>query len=90
MTKMGFKRIWWTFLSIAHRLFDIFLHKAFQIAYFGKKEELPSINNLLLMSSATSLATKIRRKKVGVVLCLSKYLESSIFLLRHILFHTLL
>lgn len=63
---MELKKLWWRFISVIHRLFDIILHKAFQIAYFGKKDELPPISNLLLMSSATSLAAKIRKKKVSI------------------------
>lgn len=64
---MELKRLWWSFLSVIHRLFDIILHKIFQIVYFGKKDDLPPISNLLLMSSATSLAAKIRKKKVCII-----------------------
>lgn len=59
--------LFWRAFSAAHRLFDVVLHLMFRVVYSGKNEQLPPINNLLLLSSATSLATKIRKKKLKSV-----------------------
>lgn len=68
-------KLFWKAFSVLHRLFDIFIHILFKIAYFGKRDELPAITNLLLLSSATSLAAKIRKKKLKSVDLVNVYIS---------------
>ncbi|XP_071041201.1 fatty-acid amide hydrolase 2-A, partial [Parasteatoda tepidariorum] len=68
-------KLFWRLCGILHRLFDIILHFCFKIANFGRKDALPPINNLLLLSSATSLASKIRKKKLKSVDLLNVYIS---------------
>ncbi|CAL1299385.1 unnamed protein product [Larinioides sclopetarius] len=68
-------KLFWKAFSVIHRLFDIVLHFLFKITYFGKRDELPPINNLLLLEPATNLATKIRKKKLKSVDLVNLYIS---------------
>ncbi|KAG8175647.1 hypothetical protein JTE90_006845 [Oedothorax gibbosus] len=68
-------KLFWRCFSVLHRLFDIILHGLFRLAYAGRKEQLPPISNLLLLQSATSLAAKIRKKKLKSVDLVNVYIQ---------------
>ncbi|XP_026290516.1 fatty-acid amide hydrolase 2-A [Frankliniella occidentalis] len=52
---------------IFHRIVELAARLLFSIIYYGSNEKVPPINNILLLESASSLAFKIRTKKVSSV-----------------------
>lgn len=52
------------FLKIVYSIYEVVLHWLFGLVYGGPGQNLPPITDLLLLESATSLAYKIRTKKV--------------------------
>lgn len=46
-------------------LIEVFFHRLFTIVYGRNKESMPPIKDLLLLESATTIAFKIRSKKVS-------------------------
>lgn len=66
MTKGGtFKHFLTAVLKIMFSLFDMFIHGLFKLVYGKTGQKMPPIKNVLLLESATSLAFKIRHKKVS-------------------------
>lgn len=63
-----------TFFMICRRVLDLFLHFTFRTLHFGRKEELPPIDDLLLLQPATSLAAKIRKKQLSSVDLVKAYM----------------
>lgn len=49
---------------VFHRVVELVARTLFSIVYFGSKEKVSPINNMLLLESASSLAFKIRTQKV--------------------------
>lgn len=56
---------------VVHGVFEMFFHWLFGLVYGGKQKTMPPISDLLLLESATSLAHKIRTKKVILFLLLA-------------------
>lgn len=52
------------FLKFIGAFLEIFFHWLFSLVYSGSKISMPPINDLLLLESATSLAHKIRTRKI--------------------------
>lgn len=60
--KMGFVK---TVINIWHRFMVLMFRMLVQFLYGEKGESMPPIKNLILLDSATTLAYKIRSRKVG-------------------------
>lgn len=51
-------------LRIVQGVIEVFVHWLFGIVYGGTGQSMPPIKNLILLDSATTIALKIRTKKV--------------------------
>ncbi|CAH1100064.1 unnamed protein product [Psylliodes chrysocephalus] len=60
---------------VVHGVFEMFFHWLFGLVYGGKQKTMPPISDLLLLESATSLAHKIRTKKVTSVQVLQSFID---------------
>lgn len=82
--KMGFVK---TVINIGHRFLVLMFRMLIQFLYGEKGESMPPIKNLILLDSATTLAYKIRTRKVCLArswsqsLCCNKYCFFTISLL---------
>lgn len=60
-----------TALNVAHKFLVLITRWFLRTIYGEHGQKVPPIRNLILMESATSLATKIRTKKVRILKSLS-------------------
>ncbi|XP_076275159.1 fatty-acid amide hydrolase 2 [Rhynchophorus ferrugineus] len=56
-------------------LLEVFFHWLFAIVYGRNKESMPPIKDILLLESATSIALKIRNKKISSEQVLESFIE---------------
>lgn len=52
-------------IKMLFALYDMFIHNLFKLVYGKHGQKMPPIKNVILLESATSLAFKIRNKKVS-------------------------
>jgi len=64
-----------TVLNIGHRLVAVFVRYLLVFIYGEKGESMPPIKNLILLDSATTLAYKIRTKKISSVTVLKAFIQ---------------
>lgn len=64
---MSVQRLQKVIARVLHRIVELAARLLFSIVYYGSRETVPPIKNMLLLESASSLAFKIRTKKVTSV-----------------------
>lgn len=69
-TAMSLRRLRDVAGRVFHRILELAARLLFSVVYSGSKEKVPPINNMLLLESASSLAQKIRSRKVCMCTCL--------------------
>ncbi|XP_034230308.1 fatty-acid amide hydrolase 2-A [Thrips palmi] len=60
---------------VFHRVVELIARALFSIVYFGSKDKVSPINNMLLLESASSLAFKIRTQKVTSVEVVQSFID---------------
>lgn len=76
MTELKPRPLWKTIVNIVHRFLVLILRFVFKnMIYPGKGQTVPPIKNLLLLEPATTLAMKIRTKKVTSVEVVKAFIE---------------
>ncbi|XP_968383.1 fatty-acid amide hydrolase 2 [Tribolium castaneum] len=61
-------------IRILHGLVECFFHCVFKLVYCGSGQKMPPIKDLLLLESATSIAHKIRTKKITSLQVLESFI----------------
>ncbi|CAG9828033.1 unnamed protein product [Diabrotica balteata] len=62
-------------IKVLGGILEMFLHWLFSLVYGGKRKSMPPITDLLLLESATSLAFKIRTKKITSTEVLQSFID---------------
>ncbi|RZC32770.1 fatty-acid amide hydrolase 2 [Asbolus verrucosus] len=62
-------------VRIIHGFVELFVHYFFKFVYSGSGQQMPPIKDLLLLESATSIAHKIRTKKITSVQVLESFID---------------
>ncbi|KAJ3624711.1 hypothetical protein MTP99_018313 [Tenebrio molitor] len=63
------------FIRIVHGVVEFLVHCLFKVVYCGSGQKMPPIKDLLLLESATSVAHKIRTRKITSVQVLDSFID---------------